>query len=96
MAVVDTTEAYLHETCQGLFSLCRQTVEKVSWRSTCGLPWVDVLSIPQARGCLCMKINFHISILLLCSSFTVCMTVSPYWIGKPSRRGTASALSLAD
>ena len=25
-AVVDTTEAYLHETCQGLFSLCRQTV----------------------------------------------------------------------
>lgn len=68
--MVDTTEAYLHETCQGLFSLCRQTVQKVSCRSICGLPWVDVLSIPQARGCLWMKIDFHISISLLCSSFT--------------------------
>ena len=94
--MVDTTEAYLHETCQGLFSLCRQTVQKVSCRSTCGLPWVDVFSIPQARGCLWMKIDFHISISLLCSSFTVCVPVPPYWIGKPTRRGTASVLSLAD
>ena len=60
------------------------------------LPWVDVLSIPQARGCLCMKIVFHISISLLCSSFTVCVTVPPCWIGKPTRRGTTSALNLAD
>ena len=39
--------------------------------------------------------NFDISILLWLS-FTVCVSVPLYWIGKSSRRGTASSLSLAD